>query len=138
MAGIGGEVPERSRQLKRLRETWAQRKKSIELQISVVLNRLAQVKSDEAELCLSFDGDGRKSSLFPEILTRKLAKLSNQRAELNREMDAMQLVHTQDCLSLRRCEILEERQRLEHNLGLQALALEASIEVFLATKHDGS
>jgi hypothetical protein len=131
-------MPDRLKKLKRLRETWALRKRAMELRIARTGVKIADMTSEEEKLFQSLDANAGTGHLFPEIVTRRLASLSNQKSQLNRELGVMRRDHLEDSQNLRRSEILEDRQRLDLERRQESAALEATIEVFLAARRTRS
>ncbi len=131
-------MPDRLKKLIRLRKTWELRKKALEHRIAGTGVKIANVATEEELLLDSLGGLAGTGTLFPELVTRRLAKLSSVKSQLNRELDGMRQSHRADSQNLRRSEILEERQRKDVGFRHENAALETTLEVFLATRRDAS
>ena len=127
-------MPDRLKRLKRLRETWALRKRSTEMRITVCNGRLAEHGRDEDYVLGCLGGGAVTASLFPDLAMRRLQTLGRLRAEMERELASLQSAHRQDMLNLRRSEILEDRYRRELQHRDDAALLDVAIEGFLFRK----
>jgi hypothetical protein len=131
----GGLLRERLKRLEKLRQAWEQRKRATELRMSTITAKLSAARSDEEYVVSCLEGSAGQVRLFPDILTQRLAKISKQKEQKNRELESVRAIHYQDSLNLRRCEILEKKQRTEMKLKDEAAALADTIDVFLASKY---
>ncbi len=122
---------ERLRRLNRLRESWAQRKKSTEYRIAAIANEISRVNAEEEHLVKSLDGDGGTLSRFPDLLTRRLSAIGGEKGRLAQKMESAKAVYRSDSMNLRRCEIFQERQKAVLEQKEEAAQLESTIEVFL-------
>jgi hypothetical protein len=127
-------VKERLKKLARLRETWSQQKRATQYRMSSVLGKLTQMKTDKESLLNFHANNSEVSSLFPDVVMRKLIANGSQTLELNKELDLICSTYRQDSLNLKRCEILEQRQETACRQQDEAVALEVAIEAFLARK----
>jgi hypothetical protein len=127
-------MPGRLKRLKRLREAWTQRKRSTELQMSLMAVKLSACDTDEGYLVRCLASDGGIGSLFPDIVTRKLLLLGARKNEIKKELDAICMVHRRYSMNVRRCEIIAERHKKELDQKAEATALEVAIDGFLGRK----
>jgi len=127
-------VPERLKRLSRLRDSWAQRKKSTEYRIAAIATEISRASAEEAHLAKGVDSGTGPLSLFPDLLTRRLLAIDDEKKKLATKMDSAKATHRQDALNLRRCEIFQERHRLVLRQKDEAASLEATIEVLLQRK----
>jgi hypothetical protein len=72
--------------------------------------------------------------LFPDLSTRRLLAIDDEKKKLASKMEAAKATHRQDSLNLRRCEIFQERHKLLLRQKDEAAFLESTIEVFLQRK----
>lgn len=127
-------MPERLKRLNRLRESWAQRKKSTEYRIAAIATELSRASAEEEHLARGADSGKGPLSLFPDLLTRRLLAIDDEKKKLATKMDSVKVIHRHDSLNLRRCEIFQERHKLLLRQKDEAASLEATIEVFLQRK----
>lgn len=125
---------ERLRRLSRLRESWAQRKKSTEYRIAAVATAISRVSAEEEHLASRLDDLTGILRLFPDVSIRRLLAIGEEKAKLNLKMESAKTTHRLDSLNLRRCEIFQERQRVLLGQKEEAALLENTIEVFLQRK----
>lgn len=125
---------ERLRRLSRLRGSWAQRKKSTEYRIAAIAMEISRVNAEEERLARSLDGETGTLSLFPDLSTRWLLTIGDEKAKLNLKMESAKVTHRLDSLNLRRCEIFQERQKILLEQKEEAALLENTIEAFLQRK----
>ena len=127
-------MPERLKRLNRLRESWAQRKKSTEYRIAAIATELSRVSAEEEHLASGVDSGAVPLSLFPDLATRRLLAIDDEKNKLAIKMESVKVTHRQDSLNLRRCEIFQERHKLLLRQKDEAAFLESTIEVFLQRK----
>lgn len=125
---------ERLKRLNRLRESWAQRKKSTEYRLAAIATEMTRIGAEEEQLARGLDGEKGTLSLFPDLLTRRLLVIDDEKKKLAAKMDSVKVIHRQDALNLRRCEIFQERHKLLLRQKDEAAFLESTIEVFLQRK----
>ncbi len=128
-------MPERLKRLNRLRESWAQRKKSTEYRIAAIATELSRASAEEEHLARGVDSGTGPLSLFPDLATRRLLAIHDEKKKLGAKMDSVKVIHRQDSLNLRRCEIFQERHKLLLRQKGEAAFLESTIEVFLQRRH---
>ena len=75
-------------------------------------------------------------SLFPDLSTRRLLAIDDEKKKLAAKMESVKATHRQDALNLRRCEIFQERHRLLLRQKDEAASLESTIEVFLQRRRE--
>ncbi len=75
-------MPERLKRLNRLRESWAQRKKSTEYRIAAIATEISRVEAEEEHLARGLDGEMGHLSLFPDLLTRRLLAIDDEKKKL--------------------------------------------------------
>jgi hypothetical protein len=124
-------VPERLKRLNRLRESWAQRKKSTEYRIAAIATELSCISAEEEYLARGLDGGRGTLSLFPDLSTRRLLAIDDEKKKLANKMETAKVAHRHDSLNLRRCEIIHQRHKLLLRQKDEAKSLESTIEVFL-------
>ena len=124
-------MPERLKRLNRLRESWAQRKRSTEYRIAAIATELNRIGAEEEQLARGLDGEMGPLSLFPDLLTRRLLVIDDEKKKLAAKMDSVKVIQRQDALNLRRCEIFQDRHKLFLRQKDEAASLESTIEVFL-------
>ena len=124
-------MPERLKRLNRLRESWAQRKRSTEYRIAAIVTEITRIGAEEEHLARGLDGEKGTLSLFPDLLTRRLLVIDGEKKKLAAKMDSVKVIHRQDALNLRRCEIFQDRHKDFLRQKDEAAALESTIEVFL-------
>lgn len=129
-------MPERLKRLNRLRESWAQCKKSTEYRIAAIAAELSRASAEEEHLARGLDGEMGTLSLFPDLLTRRLLAIDDEKKKLGTKMDSAKTTQRQDSLNLRRCEIFQERHKLVLRQKEEADSLEATIEVLLQRKRE--
>ena len=122
---------ERLKRLNRLRESWAQRKKSTEYRIAKIAAAIFAADEENLYLANCLDGNMDTLGLFPELTTRRLLALGEERAELARKLETARVVQRQDAMNLRRCEFFQKRQKDILQQKDDAASLEATIDVFL-------
>jgi hypothetical protein len=127
-------MPDRLKRLKRLRETWATRKRSTEMRMAASNGRLAAQERDENYVLTCLSGGAGTASLFPDLAMRRLQTLGRLRAEMERELASLQDAHRHDMMNLRRSEILEDRHRHELHQKNDAALLDVAIEGALFRK----
>jgi hypothetical protein len=127
-------MPERLKRLNRLRESWAQRKKSTEYRIAAIATELSRASAEEEHLAKGVDEGTGPLSLFPDLSTRRLLAIDDEKKRLASKMESVKAIHRQDSLNLRRCEIFQERHKLLLRQKDEAAFLESTIEVFLQRK----
>ena len=127
-------MPERLKRLNRLRESWAQRKKSTEYRIAAIATEISRASAEEERLAKGVDIGTGPLSLFPDIATRRLLAINDEKKKLASKMESAKATHRQDSLNLRRCEIFQERHKLLVRQRDEAAFLESTIEVFLQRK----
>ena len=103
-------MPERLKRLNRLRESWAQRKKSTEYRIAAIATEISRISAEADHLARGVDKGTGPLSLFPDLSTRRLLAINDEKKNLAAKMDATKKTHRHDALNLRRCEILGETQ----------------------------
>lgn len=124
-------MPERLKRLNRLRDSWAQRKKSTEYRIAAIATELSRAGAEEEHLAKGVDAGTGPLSLFPDLATRRLLAIDDEKKKLAAKMDSAKATHRQDALNLRRCEIFQERHKVLLRQKDEAGSLEATIEVLL-------
>ena len=122
---------ERLKRLNRLRESWAQRKKSTEHRIAKIAAAIFAADEEKLYLVSCLDGDMKTLGLFPDLTTRRLLVLGEERAELARKLETARLAQRHDAMNLRRCELFQEHQKDVLQQKDDAASLEATIDVFL-------
>ena len=127
-------MPERLKRLNRLRDSWAQRKKSTEYRIAAIATELSRASAEEEHLAKGVDSGTGPLSLFPDLSTRRLLAIDDEKKMLATKMESAKATHRQDSLNLRRCEIFQERHKLLLRQKDEAAFLESTIEVFLQRK----
>ena len=127
-------MPERLKRLNRLRESWAQRKKSTEYRIAAIATELSRASAEGEHLAQGVDEGTGPLSPFPDLSTRRLLAIDDEKKRLAIKMDSAKVTHRQDSLNLRRCEIFQERHKLLLRQKDEAASLESTIEVFLQRK----
>ena len=124
-------MPERLKRLNRLRESWAQRKKSTEYRIAAIATEISRISAEADHLARGVDKGTGPLSLFPDLSTRRLLAINDEKKNLAAKMDATKKTHRHDALNLRRCEIFQEKHKLVLRQKDEAASLESTIEVFL-------
>ncbi len=124
-------MPERLKRLNRLRESWAQRKKSTEYRIAAIATELSRASAEEEHLAQGVDSGEGPLRLFPDLATRRLLAIDDEKKKLATRMESVKATLRQDSLNLRRCEIFQERHKDHLRQKDEAASLEATIEVFL-------
>src|SRR6187549_1107932 len=104
-------MPERLKRLNRLRDSWAQRKKSTEYRIAAIATEISRASAEEERLAKGVDAGTGPLSLFPDLATRRLLAIDDAKKKLASKMEAVKATHRQDSLNLRRCEIFQERHK---------------------------
>ncbi|MDP1702507.1 MAG: hypothetical protein Q8L53_16320 [Aestuariivirga sp.] len=127
-------MPEKLKRLNRLRESWAQRKKSTEYRIAAIATELTSASAQEEHLARGVDSGKGPLSLFPDLATRRLLAFDDEKKKLATKMDSAKVTHRHDSLNLRRCEIFQERHKLLLRQKDEAASLESTIEEFLQRK----
>ena len=122
---------ERLNRLNRLRESWAQRKKSTEYRIAKIAAAISAADEEKLHLVSCLDGNMNTLGLFPDLATRRLLALGEERAELARKLETAWVAQRHDAMNLRRCELFQERQKDILQQKDDAASLEATIDVFL-------
>lgn len=124
-------MPERLKRLNRLRESWAQRKKSTEYRIAAIATEISHISAEAEHLARGVDKGTGPLSLFPYLSTRRLLAINEEKKKLAAKMDSAKVAHRHDALNLRRCEIFQERHKLVLRQKDEAASLESTIDVFL-------
>ena len=120
--------------MNRLRDSWAQRKKATEYRIAAIATELSRASAEEEHLARGVDSGTGPLSLFPDLATRRLLAIDDEKKKLASKMESVKAIHRQDSLNLRRCEIFQERHKLLLRQKEEAAFLESTIEVFLQRK----
>jgi hypothetical protein len=131
-------MPDRLKRLKRLRETWATRKRSTEMRMAACNVRLLAHGRDEDYVLTCLSGGAGTASLFPDLAMRRLQTLGRMRGEMERELASLQAAHRHDMMNLRRIEILEDRHRRALQQKEDAALLDVAIEGALLRKFAAS
>jgi hypothetical protein len=131
-------MPERLKRIGKMRDAWAQRKKSTEYRIASIATEIFKLNGEEELLIKFHDGNKGLVDLFPEVSILRLIGLNDQKAEFNKKMDFARAAHRQDSLGLKRCEIFEERLASDLRQKDEADALESIFEVFLLRNRESS
>ena len=127
-------MAERLKKLKRLRHTWEQRKRSTEYKMAAIATEISQVNAEEQHLAKCLDGGEGLYGQFTDLVAQRLHGAANRKASLGAKMDSVRVIHRKDAMNLRRCEILEGRQKSDLERREEAASLENILEVFLSRK----
>jgi hypothetical protein len=130
------EMIEKLRRLRRLRVAWAHRKAAADAKVAVAANEIAHDDLQIETISEKLRNSEMQHWQFHDLAIRNLITKTRQKDKLVKVLETLHVERRQVLQNLKRCERLEEKQKLLCNQSNAAASLVAVIEtLLLAEKH---